>query len=163
MLQGQMGKTYDGFINTRRDLIESYMTLGQFMTYLMIYCNFFPFIVLPPGGQWMIREMRYSQLEEYNKLADITLSLDNDATDYDVAETYSLIDNEVMKHGTHAYAYGTEEIINRYSHLEEKHNTVWYRSSETVLSEYPYTNWLSKKKWPLNEELNLHMLNYQEV
>ena len=104
--------------------------------------------------------MRYSQLEDYNKLADISLSLDND---YDEVKTDSLIDNEVMKHGTHAYASVNEDIIYWYPHLEEKHNTVWYRSSETVLSEYPYSNWMSKKKWPLNEQLNLHMLNYQEV
>ena len=103
--------------------------------------------------------MRDSQLEEYNNLADISLSLDND---YDWEKTDSLIDNEVMKHGTHAFAYVNEVIIG-YSHLEEKHNTVWYRSTETLLSEYPHSNWLSKKKWPLNEELNLHMLNYQEV
>ena len=104
--------------------------------------------------------MRYSQLEDYNKLADISLSLDND---YDWVKTDSLIDNEVMKHGTHAYRSVNEDIIKYYSHLEKKHDTVWYSSSETVLSEYPYQNWLSKKKWPLNEQLNLHMLNYQEV
>ena len=104
--------------------------------------------------------MRYSQLEDYNKLADISLSLDND---YDEVKTDSLIDNEVMRHGTHAYAYVPEDIINIYSYLEEKHNTVWYRSTETVLSENPHSNWLSKKKWPINEQLNLHMLNYQEV
>ena len=160
LLQGQMGNTYDGFINTRQDLIESNMTLGQVMTCLKICCNDFIFIVLQPNGQWMIEEMRNSQLEDYNKLADISLSLDND---YDGVKTDSLIDNEVMKHGTHAFVIGNEDIITLYSHLEEKHNTVWYRSTETVMSEYPYSNWLSKKKWPLNEQLNLHMLNYQEV
>ena len=35
MLQGQMGNTYDGFIDTRQDLIESIeiKTLGQVITY----------------------------------------------------------------------------------------------------------------------------------
>ena len=104
--------------------------------------------------------MRNSKHGEYNKLADISLSLDND---WDGKKTNSLVDNEVMRHGTYAIARAIEDIFQDYSHLEEKHNTVWYRSTETVLSENPHTNWLSKKKWPLNEQLNLHMLNYQEV
>ena len=108
----------------------------------------------------MINEMGSSQMEDYNKLAYISLSLENDP---DWVKTDSLIENGVMRLGTHAIARINADIINRYSHLEEKHNTVWYRSSETVLSENPHTNWLSKKKWPLNEQLNLHMLNYQEV
>ena len=108
----------------------------------------------------MIAEMSRSPLEDYNKLADISLSLDNDL---DHAKTESLIENEVLRHGTHAYRSTNENIINYDSHLEEKHKTVWYRSTETVLSENPYNHWLSKKKWPLNEELNLHIMQYQEV
>ena len=108
----------------------------------------------------MINEMRISQHEDYNKLADISLSLHND---YDGIKTMSLIDSEVMSHGTHAFRAVNEDIINRHSDLEEKHNTLWYRSTETVWSENPTYHWLSKKKWPLSEQLNLHMLNYQEV
>ena len=160
LLQGQMGDTYDGFINTRQDLIESNMTLGQVSKYFLICCNDFVFIVLYSDSQWVIDEMRNSQLEDYNKLADISLSLDNDP--YNV-KTYSLLDNEVMRLRTHACRSVTEDIINSFLHLEEKHNTLWYRSTETVLSEYPYYNWLSKKKWPLKDQLNLHILNYQEV
>ena len=101
--------------------------------------------------------MRKLPLEDYNQLAEITLSLEN------WAETNKLVANEVMNLRTHAYAYTKEYIIKYNSDLEKKHDTVWYRSSETILSENPHTNWLSKKKWPLNEQLNLHMLNYQEV
>ena len=104
--------------------------------------------------------MKKSEQEDYIRLADISLSLDNDP---DWVQTDSLIDNEVMKQRTHAYASVGETIIKDYSYLEEKQNTVWYRSSETVMSEYPHTNWLSKKKWPLSEQLNLHIMNYQEV
>ena len=104
--------------------------------------------------------MRDSPQEDYNRLADISLTLDND---WDLTKTDSLVDSEVMRQRTYAFRAAPESIINDYSHLEEKHNTVWYRGSETVLSEYPHSNWLSKKTWPLNEQLNLHMLNYQEV
>ena len=162
LLSGQMGETYEGFINTRQDLIERNMTLGQFMTYFKIYCNDFLFIVLQPGSQYIIQTMKLSYLEDYNELAHISLSLTNDGNG---KKTRSLIDNEVMKQGTHAYLRIPEDMVNEdwFSYLEEKHNTVWYRSSETVLSENPHVYWLSKKKWPLNEQLNLHMLNYQEV
>ena len=105
--------------------------------------------------------MRNSPVEEYNKLADISISLDDDTRTWPL--TNSLVENEVFRKKTHAYATTIERIINFWSDLEEKHNTVWYRSTETVMSENPHLNWLSKKKWPLNEELNLHMLNYQEV
>ena len=104
--------------------------------------------------------MRNSPLEEYHKLADISLSLDNDP--YGV-KTESLIEDGLFIHGTHAFTTRNEHVINFYSHWEKKHNTFWYRSSETFMSEIPYVSWLSKRKWPLNEQLNLHMLNYQEV
>ena len=96
----------------------------------------------------------------YNKLADITISLDND---WDAVKTNALIENKVIRDGTYAFAAVNEDILNFYSHLEDKHRTHWYRGTGTILSEYPYLNWLSKKKWPLNEQLNLHMMNYQEV
>ena len=60
LLQGQMGDTYEGFIDTRQDLIESNMTLGKVMTYFMICQNDFIFIVLYSDTQWMIEEMRLS-------------------------------------------------------------------------------------------------------
>ena len=46
---------------------------------------------------------------------------------------------------------------------ETEYNPRWYRSRDTVLSEHPHSNWLSKKLWPLNEQLNIHILKYQEV
>ena len=108
----------------------------------------------------MINEMRKSSDPEYNQLADITISLDND---WDVVKTRALVENKVIIDKTHAYAASTEDILNLYSHLEDKHKTHWYRGTDTILSEYPYANWISKKKWPLNEELNLHIMQYQEV
>ena len=96
----------------------------------------------------------------YNQLADITISLDND---WDGKKTDKLVENKVIRDGTHAFANSNEDLLQFYSHLEDKHKTHWYRGTGTILSEYPYYNWLSKKKWPLNEELNLHIMRYQEV
>ena len=127
----------------------------------MLY--FFLFIVLPPHQQDVIIDMRNSPVEELNKLADISISMDNDFYYYD--PTLPFVENRVFRKETHAYADTNERIIYIWFllHHEEKYETLWYRSTETVMSEYPHLNWLSKKKWPLNEELNLHMLNYQEV
>ena len=104
--------------------------------------------------------MKESSYTEYNELAQLTISLDNDP---DTKKTIELVETKVIKAGTHAYALATEDILNYYSDLEDKYKTHWYRGTDTILSEYPYTNWLSKKKWPLNEELNLHIMQYQEV
>ena len=104
--------------------------------------------------------MRASSDPTYIQLADITISLDND---WDWVKTDALIENKVIRDGTHAFATVNEDLLNYYSHLEDKHKTHWYRGTDTILSEYPYSNWLSKKKWPLNEELNLHIMRYQEV
>ena len=104
--------------------------------------------------------MRKSNDPTYRQIADIAISLDNDLG---FVKTNALIENKVIIDGTHAYASNTETMVKFYSHLGEKHKTHWYRGTGTIMSEYPYSNWLSKKKWPLNEELNLHIMQYQEV
>ena len=95
----------------------------------------------------------------YSQLADMTISLDN----ANFVLTDRLIVDKVITDGTHAYVAVNEDIIKFYSHIDKKYKTHWYRGTGTILSEYPYANWLSKKKWPLNEELNLHIMRYQEV
>ena len=102
--------------------------------------------------------MRKSSDPTYSQLADITISFDND---WDSKKTDALIENKVIRDGTHAYA-GITEFILRNLLVEDK-KTHWYRGTGTILSEYPYYNWVSKKRWPLNEELNLHIMRYQEV
>ena len=104
--------------------------------------------------------MRESSDSTYSQLADFTISLDNDR---DWVKTDALIENKVIRDGTHAFSTVNQVILNFYSDLAEKHKTHWYRGTDTILSEYPYSNWVSKKKWPLNEELNLHIMRYQEV
>ena len=104
--------------------------------------------------------MRKSNDPTYSQLADITISFDNDINWF---KTDDWIEQKVIRDGIHAFAALNEDILNYYSHLEDKYKTHWYRGTDTILSEYPYNNWLSKKKWPLNEELNLHIMQYQEV
>ena len=101
--------------------------------------------------------MRDSSDPKYKQLSNITISLD------DGRKTDVLIEGKVIKDGTHAFASANQDILNWYTYLEDNYKTHWYRGTETILSEYPYNNWLSKKKWPLNEELNLHIMRYQQV
>ena len=163
MLQGQMGETYEGFINTRQDLIESIeiKTLGQVITYSKNCFIFFLFIVLPTNHQWMIEQMKNSKMKDYNKLAEKSSSYQTFSREN--RTVWDLEGDKTFKERKHAFAATSEKIMKQYSHLEKKHNNVWYRSTETVMSENPHINWVSKKKWPLSEQLNLHMLNYQEV
>ena len=117
-------------------------------------------LVFFPNHQWLIDHMRKSRDPTDNQLADITLSFTNDLYS---EKTDTLIMNKVIIDGTHALAAVNQDILNGYYEPAEELKTHWYRGTETILSEYPYSNWLSKKKWPLNEELNLHMMRFQEV
>ena len=57
----------------------------------------------------MIEHMRKSNDPEYNQLADITISLDND---WDWVKTNALIENKVIRAGTYAFAAVNEDILN---------------------------------------------------
>ena len=84
--------------------------------------------------------MKESSYTEYNELAQLTISLDNDV---DQKKTDELVETKVIKAGTHAYATTNEQItITKY--LTEKFKFHWYRGTDTIVSEYPYVNWLAK-------------------
>ena len=89
--------------------------------------------------------MRKSNDQTYRQLADITISLDND---WDLVKTNALIENKVIRDGTHALVLISEDILNYYSHLEDKYKTHWYRGTDTIMSENPYVNWLTKGSYP---------------
>ena len=44
-----------------------------------------------------------------------------------------------------------------------KHNTSWYRSKERREGGYPFNSYLMSKKWSLVEEMNLHIMRFQQV
>ena len=108
----------------------------------------------------MIDGMKDSSVKEYRQLVDITISLKNDP---DYKKTNALIEKGIFRDGTHAFAAPTGYIANNYQHLEGKYSISWHRSKETVWSENPHINWISKKRWPFNEELNIHMILFQQV
>ena len=88
----------------------------------------------------MVDLMGVSSYADYNELAQLTISLDND---WDRKKTYELVETKVITAGTHAYATTNEQItITKY--LTEKFKFHWYRSTDTIFSENPFSNWLTK-------------------
>ena len=82
--------------------------------------------------------MKDSSYTEYNELAKLTISLDND---WDGVKTDELVETKVIKAGTHAYATG---ITNNFKYIEEKYKVHWYQGTDTILTENPFSNWLTK-------------------
>ena len=93
----------------------------------------------------MIEEMKESSYTEYNELAQLTISLDND---WDGVKTEELVETKVITAGTHAFGGPNAEITDIYKYMEEKFKFHWYRSTDTILSENPYSNWLTKGSYP---------------
>ena len=96
----------------------------------------------------------------YNMLADKSISLSND---WDHEMTNALVEEKVLKDGTHAYLTTIGDMNDWREELARDYGTHWFKSSETVLSEYPFRNWMVRKKWPLKEKLILHVLHFQQA
>ena len=45
----------------------------------------------------------------------------------------------------------------------KEYDTRWYRSKNRKGGEYPFASYLLNKKWSLEEELNNHMMRFQQV
>ena len=43
------------------------------------------------------------------------------------------------------------------------YNTRWYRSKEKLTGDNPFGSFMLNKKWTLEEELNNHMLRFNQV
>ena len=108
----------------------------------------------------MIDEMKNYDDPLYNMLADKSISLSND---WDHEMTNALVEEKVLKDGTHAYLTMIGDITDKFEKLAEEYGTHWFQSTETLLSEYPFRNWMVRKKWPLKEKLILHVLHFQQV
>ena len=108
----------------------------------------------------MIDEMKNYDDPLYHMLADKSISLSDD---WDHKETDALVEEKVLKDGTHAYLTMIGDITDKFEKLAEEYGTHWFQSTETLLSEYPFRNWMVRKKWPLKEKLILHVLHFQQA
>ena len=70
----------------------------------------------------------------------------------------SMIANDVSGAGTHVYfGIGDAAFQNRY------YEGNFYVGSEGLPGDNPYRSWMTSKAWPLNEELDRHILYFQQV
>ena len=74
------------------------------------------------------------------------------------------LEDHVIRDGTYAFLDTISAMnVEEKEGLAEKYKTHWFKSNETLMSEFPYKNWMVRKKWPLKKLLILHMLHFQQV
>ena len=97
-----------------------------------------------PRGQIWKQFLEQSPIPEYNKLAETYYV----TKDWDEFDYYS--EHKVIGSGTHAHMG---------SYLDyELDMGRWYRSKERVSGKYPWTGYLSNKKWYLNDVRKVYKL-----
>ena len=98
-------------------------------------------------------------MPEYAELAERTVS----AVDQYVLR--NVIHERVFQHGTAAFGTKVGYLVRAFTDstlLQNEGYGLWYQG-ESIISENPYTGWLSRKKWVLTEELNRHMARFVQV
>ena len=100
------------------------------------------------------------------KLSEIATSFDDDDI---LMKTAQEVFDKVFSSRTHAFVGYDPDIFwakgaGAREFIPDNFFSLWYRSTSILQGPYhPTVNWISKRKWPLNEQLNLHILNLQEV
>ena len=90
-----------------------------------------------PGGEYWVQFLANSPIPEYQTLSKSMMI----AKDWE--EFYHLVEHGIIGNGTHAiYSFGLNP--------REKSLGRWWRGY-LVLGDYPYSGYLSDKKWHLNE------------
>ena len=117
-------------------------------------------VVLLPDQQWLIDKMRDFDDPVYRMLAEKSISITGDWW-YEMTD--KLVEEKVVRDGTHAYLTTINDMTEERDKLAKDYGTHYFKSSETVLSEDPFANWMLRKKWPLKEILILHVLHFQQV
>ena len=95
-------------------------------------------IFMAPGTQIWKQFLLDSSIPEYNKLGE-TFFVPDDWDHFDYTN-----EHDVIGAGTHAQ-------ITPYLIPDELALGNWYRSKEIVAGKFPYTGFLTNKKWHLNE------------
>ena len=112
-------------LDTAKQLVEQNITLYGF-----------------PGGEIWKQFLQESSIDEYKILGENYIVADDwDHFDY-------MTEHDVIGAGTHAQ-------ITPYLIPDELALGNWYRSKEIVAGKFPYTGFLTNKKWHLNEVFSL--------
>ena len=119
-----MRPNFEEPLDTAKQLVEQNITLYR-----------------PPGSYLWKQFLLESSIPEYNILGETMIIAD----DWDHYE--NIIKHDVIGAGTHAQMVGS---LSSYELAMGK----WYRSKEKVSGHYPYSGYLTNKKWHLNEVLS---------
>ena len=125
-----MKPNFEDPLDTAKQLVEKNITLYDI-----------------PGGEIWKQFLLESSIPEYNKLGENYIIADDwDHFNY-ITEHY------VIGAGTHAQMAPAVEPLELSIGENEEINSGrgWYRSKEKVAGKYPYSGYLTNKKWHLNE------------
>ena len=98
-------------------------------------------------------------MPEYAELAERTVAAE------DMYVLRNVIHERVFQHGTAAFGTKVGYLVRAFTDstlLQNEGYGLWYQG-ESIISENPYTGWLSRKKWVFTEELNRHMARFVQV
>ena len=102
------------------------------------------------GAQFYVDLLRQSSNPIYQKLADRAIV----PKDYD--ELIRFLEDDVLGAGTHVFLY-TKNVYILYE-LGDFHV-----SKDVLEGHSPWVVWIVNKKWPLHDQLAIHILIYQQV
>ena len=68
---------------------------------------------------------------------------------------------DAIEYGNSVYEVGF--LYKEEYDMAKKHGTSWYRSKEKKGGSNPFASYMLNKKWTMEEELNNHMLRFQQV
>ena len=72
-----------------------------------------------------------------------------------------MVKNNVLKHGSSVLEVAS---LPRYHlALAKDYNTSFHRSRGRKLGDHPFASYMVNKKWTLEEEMNNHILRFQQV
>ena len=94
-----------------------------------------------PGGEYWVQFLANSPIPEYQTLAK-NMKIPNDWDEFD-----HLIEHGIIGNGTHVYI--SYRLTRRAKSLGR-----WWRGN-VVQGNFPYSGYLSDKKWHLNEALDI--------
>ena len=103
------------------------------------------------GAQFYVDLLRQSSNPIYQKLADRAIV----PKDYD--ELIRFLEDDVLGAGTHVYLMNNCVNFPWYS-LGDFHY-----SKDVLEGHSPWNVWIVNKKWPLHDQLSIHILIYQQV
>ena len=72
-----------------------------------------------------------------------------------------MVKNNVLKHGSSVVEVAS--LLRYHLAWAKDYNTSFHRSRGRKLGDHPFASYMVNKKWTLEEEMNNHILRFQQV